>query len=195
MAAIPAAAQVGLKDVHYAILLTDDETGATYDPPVRIVGAIEATITPTVNTETLYADDAPSEVASAMGEIELELNVKDVPLDVQAALLGHTLNDEGVLIKDKDDQAPYIALGFKSLKSNGKYRYIWLLKGKFSIPEQSYMTKQDTPEFQTPTISGSFVVRESDGLWQYVGDEDATGFTPEIASAWFTSVYQPTPIP
>ena len=180
--------QVGLKDLHYALLTEDGETGATYEEPVKIAGAITAKISPTVNTSTLYADDGPDEVATALGEITVELNVKDLPLSVQAALLGHTLGDDGVLIKNANDEASYVALGFKSLKSNGKYRYVWLYKGKFQIPEQEYQTKEDTPEFQTATIQGTFVKRQYDGDWQAIGDEDETGFT--AGATWFNAVYE-----
>jgi len=179
--------QVGLRDLHYAILTQDDAMGVAYEDPVKIAGAISATITPTVNTETLFADDGPSETASALGEITVELQVKDLPLPVQAALLGHDL-ENGVLIRNADDNAPYVALGFRSLKSNGKYRYVWLYKGKFAPPEQQYQTKEDTPAFQTPTITGTFVKREYDDAWQAVGDEDEPGFT--AGATWFDAVYE-----
>lgn len=177
--------QVGLKDLHYAILTQDDANGVAYDTPVKIAGAINATISPTTNTETMYADDGPAEVATALGEISVELQVKDLPLDAQAALLGHTVSN-GMLVKKATDQAPYVAIGFKSIKSNGKYRFVWLYKGKFTTPEQEYQTKEDAPTFQTPTISGSFVKRDFDEAWQVVGDEDMVGFT--LASTWFNSV-------
>ncbi|MBH8605989.1 major tail protein [Thermoactinomyces sp. CICC 10521] len=177
--------QVGLRDLHYAILNQDDANGVSYDTPVKISGFINAKITPTTNSETLYADDGPAEVATSLGEITVELQVKDLPLDVQAALLGHTVSD-GMLIKNADDQAPYVAIGFRSLKSNGKYRYVWLYKGKFTTPEAEFQTKEDKPTFQTPTISGSFLKREYDGAWQVVGDEDMPGFNK--ADTWFDSV-------
>ncbi|SDY84785.1 major tail protein [Thermoactinomyces sp. DSM 45892] len=179
------AVQVGLKDVHYAILTKDDVTGIVYEKPVPIRGAISAKISPSSNTETLYADDGPSEVATALGEISVELNMADLPLSVQASLLGHKMKN-GILIKSAQDTPPYVAIGFKSMKSNGHYRYIWLYKGKFTTPESEYQTKEDSPSFQTPSIQGAFVKRDFDGHWQAIGDEDETGFTQ--ASNWFQEV-------
>lgn len=180
------AVQVGVKDLYYAILNTDSETGGvSYGTPVKMAKAINVQISPTTNTETLYADDAPSEIATALGEISVEINADDLPLDVQAALLGHTVTN-GILVKNVNDNAPYVAVGFRSVKSNGKYRFIWMLKGKFTTPEQEYQTKEASPSFQTPTISGSFVKRDFDGQWQIIGDEDVSGFTQ--AATWFTSV-------
>ena len=177
---------IGLKDLHYARLTEDSSKTISYDSPVKIAGAISARISPAVNAATLYADDGPDEIVSSLGEITVEIVAKDVPLSVQAVLLGHTIGDDKVMVKKATDAAPYVAIGFKSLKSNGKYRYVWLYKGKFQLQEQEYKTKEDPPEFQTPTLVGTFVKRIKDSRWQSVGDEDATGFTQ--GKTWFSAV-------
>lgn len=180
-----AGVQIGLRDLYYAILTKDDSTGVAYQKPVKIAGAINAKISPKVDTQTLYADDGPSETVTSLGEIEVEFGVKDIPLSVQAALLGHSMSN-GILIKKADDVAPYVALGFRSKKSNGKYRYVWLYKGRFETPEQEYKTMEDKPNFQSANLKGTFVKRDYDGLWQVIGDEDEAGFTK--ANTWFDSV-------
>jgi phi13 family phage major tail protein len=180
--------QIGLKDLYYSVMTTDPIGGtATYNTPVRIAGAISANINPNPSMETLFADDGPMEVATALGQIELELNVADLPFEVQAALLGHTVS-AGVMLRKGSDIPPWVALGFKSLKSNGKYRYVWLTKGKFMVPELNHQTKQDGIEFQTPTINGSFVKRDSDDVWIRQADEDGSGYVASTGTNWFTSV-------
>lgn len=182
--------QVGLKDVYYAIMNTDPAGGTpTYAAPVRMVGAITANINPNTNSETLYADDGPNEVATTLGAIGLELNVVDVDLDTQAALLGHTVTG-GVLKRLASDTPPWVAIGFRSLKSNGNYRYTWLAKGKFQLPEQNNETKGDQINFQTPTLNGSFVKRDSDDEWERHIDEDHVDYVAAMGSAWFTSPLQ-----
>lgn len=179
---------IGLRDVHYA-LLTKDETGVggiTYAAPVPIIGAITADINPNSSNETLFADDGPMETASALGQITLDLNVADLPLDVQAVLLGHTIS-AGVMVRKASDVPPWVAIGFKSLKSNGSYRWVWLVKGKFSVPEQKGATKADKVAFQTPTIKGNFVKRDGDDVWQKTADEDATGYLATTGDGWFTA--------
>jgi phi13 family phage major tail protein len=181
--------QVGLRDLYYAILTKDDSTGVAYQTPVKIAGAITAKISPKSETQTLYADDGPSESVTTLGEIEVELEAKDIPLSVQAALLGHSISN-GILIKNANDTAPYVALGFRSQKSNGKYRFVWLFKGRFETPEQEYKTKEDKPSFQTPKLKGTFVKRDFDNNWQIIGDEDEAGFTQ--ANTWFNAVVNVT---
>lgn len=180
--------RIGLRDVYYALLLTDEvDDGVSYDAPVRIVGAMTANINPNPSSETLFADDGPMEVAATLGNIELELGVVDIPTATLAVLLGHTFED-GKLKKKSSDIPPWVAIGFRALKSNGSYKYVWLTKGKFMVPSEDHTTKGDSVEFQTPTITGNFVRRDFDDIYQVTGDEDDATFTEEMATDWFTAV-------
>lgn len=178
-------ATIGLKDLHYALLLTDPAAGVpTYAAPVRVVGAITANINPNASSGTLFYDDGPGDTAATMGEISLELNLADIPLKTQAIWLGHTYVD-GILKRKGSDTPPWLAIGFRTLKSNGAYRYMWLNKGKFTIPTEEYSTKGDSIEFATPTITGAFVKRDSDDEWERTADEDDIDFDPSYTSTWF----------
>ena len=73
-------AQVGLNDLHFAILTEDTKDTLTYEVPEPMVGAINATINPTVNTQELYADDQLWESVSALGKIDVEVETADLPL-------------------------------------------------------------------------------------------------------------------
>ena len=180
-------ATIGLRDVHYALLVDDPITGVpTYETPQRVVGAITANINPNSSSATLFYDDGPGDTAATMGEITLELNLADIPLPIQAIWLGHEYSG-GVLKRRGTDTPPWLAIGFRSLKSNGAYKYVWLNKGKFALPEEAYNTKGDSIEFSTPTISGSFVKRDNDDEWQRTADEDDDSFNPSYVSTWFLS--------
>ena len=101
---------IGLRNLVYAKLLTDPAPGgtATYDAVKPIAGAISANINPNASNETLFADDGPYETATTIGQIALELNVADLPLEVQAELFGHTLTATGVLIRKSGDTPPWV---------------------------------------------------------------------------------------
>lgn len=179
-------ATIGLRDVYYALLTDDPADGAaTYETSVRLVGAISANVNPNTSTATLFADDGPQDSATTMGEITLELNLADIPLPKQAILLGHTFAG-GVLIRRGGDTPPWLAIAYRTLKSNGAYRYYWLAKGKFAIPQEAYTTRGDSIEFQTPTITGAFVKRDSDDEWQRTADEDDDTFKPGWSDTWFS---------
>ncbi len=178
-------AQVGLKDLHFAILVEDSKDGLEYDLPKPLVGAINATINPTVNTQDLYADDQLWESVSALGRIDVEVETADLPLNIRAILGGHTL-ENGVLIEKATDVAPHIALGFKSQKSNGNYRYVWLLKGVAQPMAEDYSTKTDSVEHKTPQLRLTFMPRAFDGQWKHTADEDQEEFLD--AEVWFDQV-------
>jgi len=179
--------QIGLKDLYYA-LLTNDVVGAvTYTTPVRVIGAITADINPNASIDTLFADDGPMETAATLGQITLDLTASDIPIDVQAIWLGHD-QAGGVILRKSSDVPPWLAIGFRSLKSNGHYKYTWLTKGKFSVPEQKNATKGDKVAFQPPTIKGNFVKRDADDVWEKSADEDSLNYTTSIGTNWFTTV-------
>lgn len=179
------ATQIGVSSLHYAIL-SSDELDATpvYATPVAIAGVTEISVNPNTSTETLFADDGPYESATTLGDIEVTINTADLTLDEQAALLGHTVSS-GVMTKKSTDTAPYVAIGFKALKSNGSYRYVWLTKGKFAPTEETYETKGDTVNFQTKSLTGAFVKRTSDSEWERQIDEDHDDYQASYGTNWF----------
>lgn len=178
---------VGLRNLHVATLTSDDATAAVYATPEKLARAIEATITPSVNSTTLYADDGAAATTSALGEVEVEINIDALPTAMQAKLLGHTVNADGVLVKKSSDVAPYIALGFSSANDDGTEKYVWLLKGKFQLPEQTFRTKGSEVEYQTPTIQARFVKRDFDSAWQFQVDSGDTGVNAATITNWFTA--------
>lgn len=180
-------AVIGVNNLYYAVMIKDDNTGVSYGTPKRITGTIKISIDPKVNNTTLYADDQPLENATSIGEVSVDLNVADLSIDVLSDLLGHTV-DGGVMLNKSPDVAPYVAIMFESLMSNGKRMFVKLLKGKFQVPKDEFATKDDKVTFGTPSISGTFVMRLFDGAWRKIAREDYSGYTSSIGANWYTSV-------
>jgi phi13 family phage major tail protein len=180
--------QIGLSNLVYAKLTTDPASGlAVYEAPIAIPGVMSANMNPNPKTATAFGDNGPMEVASTLGEISLEISAGNIPLSVQAELLGHTYST-GIIVRKAADVAPWVAVGFKTLKSNGHYRYVWLTKGRFQEPEQKSETKGDSVNFQPTNISAAFVKRDCDDIWQLQTDEDDTGYVAAKGAAWFNAV-------
>jgi len=181
------ARQIGLKDIHIAILKTDDATGTTYDPPIKLERAIAAKLTPKSNSENIYSDDSVEDIITAFEGVDVEIEVNQLSLTSRAKLQGAKVV-KGVLVENKDDLPPTLALGFKSKKNNGKYRFVWLLKGKFEIVADEYDTEAEKPKAQSAKLKGSFYSRDYDGNYRFIADEDAQGIDATIISSWFTAV-------
>lgn len=180
-------ATIGLRDLYRASITTGSDGTETYGTPTRLAKAISAEMSVEVAEAELYADDGTDVVVKEFTSGELTLNVNDLlPADL-AALLGQTQDNDDVVYGAETDEAPYFAIGFRAKKTGGTYKYIWLYKVKFAIPDESYNTKGDSIEFTTPEIVGQFVKRP-DGLWkaEHVGEPSNT-----VSKGWFTAVREP----
>lgn len=181
------ARQIGLRDIHIAILKTDDSKGATYDTPMKLERAISAKLSPKSNSDNIYSDDSVEDIITAFEGIDVEIEVNQLSIASRAKLQGSKVI-KGVLIENKDDMPPTIALGFKSKKNNGKYRYVWLLKGKFELATDEYDTEGEKPKAQSAKLKGKFFSRDFDRNYRFIADEDEEGVDATIISGWFTAV-------
>lgn len=189
------ARQIGLRDIHIALLTDDDETGTTYATPTKLERAVSAKLSPKVNSENIYSDDTVEDVIAAFDSVDVEIELNQLSLTSRATLQGAKVV-KGVLIESKEDIAPTLALGFKSKKHNGKYRYVWLLKGKFELATDEYDTEAEKPSPKSAKLKGTFFSRNYDGNFRFIADEDETGIDPTIISGWFTAVpAEPVPAP
>lgn len=179
---------VGVENLVYSVVGADGTYGTVKD----LADIVNLTITPSVNTNTLYASNKAVAAVSSQGATEIEVEVAALPREAVEEILGVQRNSEGVLVYGKDNAAPYIALGFKGKTAkNGVYRHVWVTKMVFSQPSESYATQTDQTEFQNQSISGT-AINDADGVWKYEIDSDSavTGANTVIAN-WFASVYQP----
>jgi phi13 family phage major tail protein len=179
----------GVRDFFVAkMTITENEDGTvteSYATPKRLAKAINIGLTATIAEALLYADDGIDESASEFVSAELSCNINDIKNNDEAELLGATLDSNDVIKFNKDDIAPYYAVGFRAKKANGQFVYVWLLKAKFKIPDETNATKADSIEFQTPTIVATATPNAA-GDWRY---KKTLAATDPIAMAWFTTVY------
>lgn len=178
-------APIGVEGLVFATLT--DEVLGTYGTVTPVSPLINIKITPKSNADVLYANNRQVERVVSLGDIDVEFETQDLPLEVQATLLGHTLDPlTGIMSYNSDDVAPYVAIGFKIKKGNNKYRYVWLLKGSFEELSDESATQEDKVKFQTPKLKGGFMAR-ADGIWKYVADQDS-GTTP-VTDTFLATVF------
>lgn len=160
--------RIGVDEVVWAPLLLDDGTAKTSYKKVEregkqlpyiipLPGVMVLNINPNSSIETAYYDDGPGEAATTVGNVEVTFNKSALTADEMNILLGKKVNKYGMVFSSKQDIAPWGALGFRTLRSDGTYRYVWLLKGKFSDPAENNETKGETVNFQNTELVGRFV--------------------------------------
>ena len=135
----------------------------------KVIGpAANANGTPNVSDVKDYGDDNTVETDTSVtgGTISLELN--EPTMENEAWLLGHKTTEEGGMIRNGEDIAPYVGVGFvgKS-KRNGKmvYRSKIYLKSQFKVPNDENATKQESITFNHTTMEGNLFLLEN-GDWK-----------------------------
>lgn len=183
---------VGLKNLHVAKITEAEDGSITYAAPVKLKNAIDSKITPSVDTQNIFADDTVAEIISVFSSVDVEFTLAELGSENYGLLLGKTKDTNGVYTDSASDEAPYFALGFESKKSNGESRLVWMYKGRFQAIEESYTTQADKADFQTQPVKGTFVKR-SDGKWRVKAESDDAGLGASVVQNWFTTVYE-TPV-
>lgn len=173
-------ATTGIKKLVYAIMT--DEVMETYAVVKPAPPLINIKIVPKVDAVTLYADNQAVETATSVGDIAIDFETQDMPLEVQADILGHTLDPlDGSMIYNINDKAPYVAVGYQRTKGNGKNRYVWLYKVKFQEIAEEGVTQADKVTFQTPKVTGIGIANKN-GEWKTVADEDSGAVVDFLAT-------------
>ena len=185
---------IGLKNMVIAPLTEDNETTLTYGDLQLVAGAIEASVTPNnTDPQIQYADDIEFDTLYPDPELSFKTEMADIPLIIQEMIFGSRIDENGVLIRTATDKPPYFAVGFKSEKSNHKFRYIWLYKVRAKPLTENYGTKQGTTiNRQTGAVEWTAIKRTHDSQYQAVADEGENGFTAEKAAPFLQSVYEPS---
>lgn len=184
--------RIGLSNLVAFTLKTDTTGTLSYGAPFRIAPAVSASITPETSDDSFYADDIALISNRTISSITVELETADIPDEVQAKLLGLQIDENGVLHDNINAQAPQVALAFRSLKSNGKYKYVVLYKGAFGVGEDEYQTKEESATFQTTSITATFLPTVHNGDWRVSVNEDSPQVNQETVDAWFNKVYGAT---
>lgn len=196
------ATRIGCDNLVYAIQTTEDTSTSApvYSEPKAAPGVMAININPNPSQETLFADDGPMETATTLGKIDVEIQKNELTTQNKADLLGHAVDTNGGLVYGDSDVPPFVAIGFRTLKSNGKYRYVWMYKGKFTDPDDQNKTKGDNVEFQADTIKGQFlrlnniveVGSKQVRPWKYEIDGDNPDASTTAMDTWFDTVKMPS---
>ena len=183
-------AKIGLNNLKFGILSEVGET-VTYGAMQALGKAVSANVSITSNSAVLYADDAIAETDNTFSNGTITLTVDDDGDTVFAPLLGHEVDsDSGVMIRNKNDVAPYVGVGriINKMKNGTRlFKVEFLSKVKFSEPSQESNTHGETTEFGTPQIEGTIATLES-GEWS----KTKTFTTHSAALAFLASCFGQT---
>lgn len=136
----------GVDNLVYAEVTGDDnETSGGYvtgevkplSPVATIAKSTES------SSEAHYYDNQPMLVINSEAADEITLTVAPPDLKTYAELVGKDFDEATGMMIDCERSAKYFAIGYRTKGTDGKYRYVWRLKGSFAIPEETNETEND----------------------------------------------------
>lgn len=160
-------AKIGLTNFRYSMLTEGDDGTPTYDGPKTPGKAISCSVEISNNSATLYADDALAESDTSFQSGTVTMGIDEDDLGTMAALLGHSITEQGVMTRSVSDVAPYVGLGrivTKMVNNEIQYKVEFLYKVKFSEPSAENTTRGESVEFATTEIEGT-VSALKNGNW------------------------------
>ncbi len=183
---------IGIGDLVYALLTpgSDVISGTpAYGTVKPLAGTAQLTFNPNGQVATDYADNGPAVVVGTTGKLQVGLEMLDVQEAAYAEIFGAS-RANGVLQEKSLDSPPELALGYKQLLSGAQggqpvYRYVWLLRGVLSKPQDGGQTKKESISFQHMNISGEFLRLESNGSYRTRCRTDDADLPSATKTAWF----------
>lgn len=185
---------MSFRDIYVARVTANTEKTYTTDTPVKLARAITGKVSDKFSSEKIYSDDGVEETVTSYEGTDVELEVNSLAPQDKAYVFGH-LYKNGFLVKNKDDRAPEVAVGYRAKKLNGKYEFVWLYVGTFGQGyDDEYETKQDKVSTKTATLKGSFYERAIDGNFYVSVDEsnllDEHADAKAAIADWFSKVQE-----
>lgn len=155
----------GVEGVVIAEVTSDDnETEGGYktgnvEPllPVAEIGKTTAS-----SSEAHYYDNQPLIIVHGEGPDEITITGAGMTLEKLAKITGKSYDPTTGMFVDGPREVRYFALGYKTKDSDGKYRFVWRLKGTFGIPNDTNATETDSTEANGTelTFTGIYTVHK-----------------------------------
>ena len=123
--------------------------------------AMNTDIDPQYAEGSLYGDNSQAEYDNEFKHANITLGTTSLPTQAEEVLYGHTVAEDNKEITDSaGDEANYVGMGVvtqEKVDGESKYVAMWMYKVKFQGGKESFKTKGDNIEYQTPSISGKAI--------------------------------------
>lgn len=153
----------GCDNLVIAEVTADDNENAYTAGAVSVLAPV-AEISKTVenSSETHYYDNVGMIIIRSEGSDEVTLTVPALPLATLAKVTGKQIDAATGAFIDGETAEKYFAIGYRLRLTDGTYRYVWRLKGSFSIPDETSATENDGTDTnnQELTFTGVKTVTE-----------------------------------
>lgn len=133
----------GIEGLVYAEVTSDDTSEYVTGEVKELAGVATLSKETESSSEAHYYDNIPAVVIDATGADTVTIGTSAIPLETVADITGQDYDEETGTFIEGERTPKYFAIGYKTKKTNGKYVYVWRLKGTFGIPSSEHNTEDD----------------------------------------------------
>ena len=133
----------GIRGLIAAEVITDDADAFTCGTPFPIAGVAELTRTTDASSEAHYYDNLPAVVIDSVASDEVTITASAIPFDAFGKITGQYYDEANGMLVEGERESKYFAIGYITKKTNGTEVFVWRLKGKFNIPDNTHATEND----------------------------------------------------
>lgn len=176
----------GLSEVAVAFKSADG-----YEKPVTIPGAVNLSTDPEGDQTVFYADNIAYYTTNSNAGYTGDLEIADIPAEVQAKMLGWEIDANGALVEIADGVPTPFALLF-SVSGDAAKRKAVLYNVTAARPSGEHSTSEDKTEVKTMTMPYTATPIEHGGKQIVKAAIEPSEKDKAAYDAWYTEVYMPT---
>ena len=178
---------ISIRNLHLYPLQADTASELKYGEGIKIPGLVKVSVNPNMSEGTYWADGIAYETVKKLGEVGLSIQAAAMDLKTQAAICGHTYNEEaGTLICNADDVPPAFGMKYERVKADGTSRFIAINKVVFKLQNDEGQTASDSIEFQdTGDLEATATPTINNGEWRAMIEKNDNN--AEMIAKFFTA--------
>lgn len=152
----------GVKGLVYAEVTADTAENFATGTVKQLAGVAEIQRTTESSNESHYYDNIPAVVVSSTGADELTVTASAIDLETLADITGQVYDQVTGMFVEQERTPKYFAIGYETEDTDGNSRYVWRLKGMFSVPDETHSTINDGTDAngQELTYTGVSTIHE-----------------------------------
>ena len=188
---------MGFDNLVAAEITADTSAAFTTGEVFKLAPAGEIKKSTERDSATKSYDNQAYIIIKSEGEDTVELTVPILPLDIEAKINGSTYDaNTGALINDGVAKTKYFAIGYRLLCTDDTYRYVWRLKGTFTLGDDEAKSKEGTDSNNTTiTYTGIQTIHKFDKTTNVAKDVVADERDGKLQyDKWFDAVVTPDTI-
>lgn len=143
----------GVDKLVYAQIIKDDAENYTTGDVKPLAPVAEIAKTTEISSEAKYYDNKPMLVIPSEGADTITITCAPLSLETLADIAGKTYDEATGAMVDTIREPKNFAIGYRTKGTDGKYRYVWRLKGSFGIPDETNATENAGTDANNMTLT------------------------------------------